>query len=71
MFANDLGDKYADYALDAYLKAVDYEPDNGYAHYNVALCYAGKKSWENARLHLDKAEINGIIISPQIKSMFK
>lgn len=60
MIMTNKGDPAAAEAIKAYSKAIEMDPGNGLAHYNVGVAYAAQHKWRLAKVHLSKASSLGI-----------
>lgn len=62
------GNHYATDAIKAYSRAIEIDPINGLAHYNVGVAYASQHKWSPAKEHLSKASSLGIRIPDDVMS---
>ena len=58
--ARDLGERYyaanqSSKALEQFLRALEFNPDDPFLHYDLALAYVDKKQFETAEIHLKEA----------------
>ena len=58
--ARDLGERYyaaneSSKALEQFLKALEFYPDDPFLHYDLALAYVDKRQFDTAELHLKEA----------------
>ncbi len=68
MVSANKGDNYSDEAIKAFSKALEIDPNNGLAHYNVGMVYAAQHKWSLAKEHLSKALSLGIRIPDDVMS---
>lgn len=62
------GDNYVEDAIKAFSKALEIDPNNGLAHYNVGMAYAAQHKWSLAKEHVFKASSLGIRVPDDIIS---